>query len=214
MSYIMIIVSILVAYLVGAFPTSFLLTRALAGIDIRTAGSGNAGATNVLRVVGAVPAVITLVVDIAKGVLSATVIPSFFGVFSPEIDPVFYRALLGSAAVTGHIWPLFLKFRGGKGVATALGVALSIAPGAFLGALAAWLVVFALTRYVSLASIIALIVFPVASVAIGSPFFTTFFGAAIAFIVICKHQTNIVRLRKKEEHRTILFKRGKIKASA
>lgn len=205
-SYIAFAASVAVAYLVGSFPTSYIMARLVKGIDIRQSGSGNAGATNVLRVVGKVPALITLIVDICKGLLVVTAVTNYFYSFDLPFIYDFYKPFMGFCAICGHIWPVFLKFRGGKGVATTLGVALGIAPFVLLPTLVVWVIVFVLKKYVSLASILALISFPVFACIFGCQIYTTVFSVAICAIVIYKHKDNIRRLMKGEESKTLLFK--------
>lgn len=204
-STILVTVSLALAYLIGSFPTSFILARTLKGIDIRQVGSGNAGATNVLRSVGKLPALITLVVDMAKGALTVTLVANFF--YSMEIDLVFefYQGLVGLAVVCGHIWPVFLRFRGGKGVATTIGVALGITPIAMLPALLIWAAVFYVSGYVSLASIISLVVFPLIACLLGYSFYTVLFSVVICSISVYKHKDNIKRLLKGQESKTKIF---------
>lgn len=201
-----VILLLLSGYFIGSFPTSYIITRMTRGIDIRDVGSGNAGATNVLRAAGSLPAVITLAVDILKGVLVATMITDFFYFLARGVDFDLFRSLGGLSVVCGHIWPVFLKFRGGKGVATTLGVAAVIAPMILIPSLLVWLLVFFLTSYVSLASILALMAFPVIAVIVGTPFSVTAVSILICFIVIYKHKSNIYRLLKGEENRTRIFK--------
>lgn len=201
-----LIFSVISAYLIGSFPTSFILTKMLKGIDIRDAGSKNAGATNVLRTVGKMPALVTLIADILKGVLAVTVVADFFYQFDIDLVYDFYRGLLGFVAVAGHVWPVFLRFKGGKGVATTLGVAGAIAPLILMPSLAVWLAIFFLTNYVSLASITAFIVFPIFSAIFNPSLYTTIFSVAICSLVIYKHKSNIERLLKGTENKTILFK--------
>lgn len=205
-SYIALILSVVTAYLVGSFPTSYIMGRFVKGIDIRDAGSKNAGATNVLRVVGKVPALVTLIVDIAKGFLVVTVIADYFYSFDSPFVYDFYKPLMGFVAIVGHIWPVFLKFRGGKGVATTLGVALGLAPSVLLPTLVIWVIVFGLKSYVSLASILSLISFPIFACVSNCSIYTTLFSVAICAIVIYKHKENIRRLMKGEENKTVLFK--------
>lgn len=197
--------SVLSAYIIGSFPTSYIITRVIKGVDIRKSGSGNAGATNVLRTVGKIPAIITLVIDIAKGYFAVVFLSGFFYRYNIDLDYDFYRGLLGLVAVCGHIWPVFLKFRGGKGVATTLGVGIAIAPGVLTIAVMLWIGVFFLSNYVSLASIIALIAFPVISVIMGLPIYTIIFGTLICSISIYKHKENIQRLLKGQENKTKPF---------
>ena len=208
MDIVMFIVSVILAYLIGSFPTSYILTRTLRGADIRDLGSGNAGATNVLRNVGKLPAIITLVVDILKGFFVVTVFADFFYQFECEtLIRDFYVAFLGLVVICGHIWSIFLKFRGGKGVATTIGVGAGMAPLVFLPSLIIWVVIFALTGYVSLASIISLIAFPIFAALFNAPFYTTIISAVIVMIVIVKHRSNITRLIKGEESKTVVFKK-------
>ncbi|MFA6320900.1 MAG: glycerol-3-phosphate 1-O-acyltransferase PlsY [Candidatus Omnitrophota bacterium] len=203
---LMFIASTILGYLIGSFPTSFILARMTKGIDIRQVGSGNAGATNVLRSVGKLPALVTLIVDVAKGVFVVTFIANFFYKYLPEVDYDFYRSFLGLVAVCGHIWPVWLKFKGGKGVATTLGVAIGLAPIVLLPSALIWLVIFFTTNYVSLASILALMAFPVIAIAFGQPLYLILISAVICSISIFKHRENITRLLKGQENKTILFK--------
>jgi glycerol-3-phosphate acyltransferase PlsY len=203
---LLFILSAVLGYLIGSFPTSFLMTKALKGIDIRQVGSGNAGATNVLRSVGKLPALITLIADICKGIFVVTIVANFFYQYLQDLDYDFYRSFLGLVAVCGHIWPIWLKFKGGKGVATTLGVAIGLAPFVLLPSLVIWLVIFFTTNYVSLASIVALIVFPIIAIAFGQSLYLVLISAVICSISIYKHRENIKRLLKGQENKTILFK--------
>lgn len=145
---------VLASYLVGAIPTSYLTVRLVKGQDLRTIGSGNLGATNLYRVLGWRYAIPVGVFDVLKGALPVMV-------FAPRAgggDPV--ALLLGGAAVIGHVFPVFLKFRGGKGVATGAGVVLGLAPWAFVVALATWALVVKASGYVSLGSIVAAVILP------------------------------------------------------
>ena len=198
--------SSLLGYLIGSFPTSFILARTLKGIDIRQVGSGNAGATNVLRSVGKLPAVITLIVDVFKGIFVVTIVANFFYSYIENLDYDFYRSFLGLVAVCGHIWPVWLKFRGGKGVATTLGVAIGLAPLVLIPSVVIWLIVFFTTNYVSLASILALIAFPILAITFSQPLYLVLISVLICSISVFKHRENISRLLKGQENKTILFK--------
>lgn len=200
-------VSVVVAYLIGSFPTSFILARRLKGVDIRQVGSGNAGATNVLRTVGKWPAVITLAVDLLKGFLAVTVVANLFYSFGIDLVYEFYQGFIGLVVVCGHIWSVFLKFKGGKGVATTLGVALGITPIALVPAIFIWAAIFFVSSYVSLASILSLMLFPLIACFTGYSFYTVMFGTVICSISIYKHKDNIKRLLKGEESKTRLFKK-------
>ncbi len=210
MGIVIAAVGALTAYLTGSIPTSFIMARALKGIDIRQVGSGNVGATNVLRAVGRIPALIVLVADIGKGVLAATLIANYFYQFTVGLDYDFYRVLLGFAAICGHIWSPILKFKGGKGVATTIGVSIIIAPIAFLLAGGAWLMVFSMTNYVSLASIALGVAFPICAAALNLPLPVIIFSVAVCVISIYKHKGNIKRLLRGEEPKTHIVKRIKI----
>ncbi|MCX5686457.1 MAG: glycerol-3-phosphate 1-O-acyltransferase PlsY [Candidatus Omnitrophica bacterium] len=208
-SILMLALSILSAYLIGSFPTSFIMAKIFKGIDIRDVGSKNAGATNVLRTVGKIPAVITLVVDALKGVFAVTAVAGFFYAFGIDLVYDFYRCLLGLVVVCGHIWSVFLKFKGGKGIATTLGVAVALAPKILLPSAVIWFLVFSLTSYVSLASILSLISFPVISAIFGGSLYVTLLSVILCVITIYKHKENIKRLMRGEENKTQLFTKNK-----
>ena len=176
------------AYLLGSIPFGYLLYRMRQGGDIRATGSGNIGATNVLRGAGMAAGAATLVLDAAKGYLAVALTAAFVGK-APE-----WTSLAAVFAIVGHIFPLFLKFRGGKGVATGLGVFLAIAPFPVLVVLAVFAIVAAGWRVVSLASILATAAFPFVTLAFGaSPYV---FAAALlgAALIIARHSSNIQRL--------------------
>jgi glycerol-3-phosphate acyltransferase PlsY len=178
---------------VGAIPVGYVVARVL-GVDIRTRGSGNIGATNVLRTAGWTPALVTLLADVAKG-YAASWIGSQAGA-----NPAWAGA--GAVlAVVGNCWPVFLGFRGGKGVATGLGAVLRITPWAVVPAAAVWVALVASLRFVSLASICAVIGLPVAILALGYPPVLATAGLAIAVIVVARHHENIRRLLAGTENR-------------
>jgi len=202
--------SIILAYLIGSFPTSFLLARIFKGIDIRKVGSGNAGATNVLRSVGKLPALITLVVDILKGTIVVTLVAGYFYSFDIDMRYDAYRGLMGLVVVCGHVWSVFLKFKGGKGVATTLGVAIGLTPFALIPSAFIWLVVFYITNFVSLASIMALLLFPAVTCILKYSFYTILSSVVICSLSIYKHNDNIRRLVRGEEKKTHIFKAKRI----
>lgn len=204
--YLALILAVISAYIIGSFPTSFIFAKILKGIDIREVGSKNAGATNVVRTVGRIPGLLTLVIDILKGVLVVTLIANFFYSFDIDLDYNFYRGLMALIVVCGHIWSAFLNFKGGKGVATTLGVGGAIAFPVLLPVIGIWVFVFAITKYVSLASILALIAFPLIAAVLNYPFYTVLFSVVICLISIYKHKENIKRLLKGEENKTVLFR--------
>ena len=185
------------SYFLGAIPTSYLLSRFVAGIDLRQQGSGNLGATNLYRVLGWKYAIPAALVDIAKGFLPVVV-------FAPQESPSQLFALsCGIAAIVGHVFSVFVGFKGGKGVATAAGVMLGLTPLALAVAAAVWAVMVRITGYVSLASISAAAVLPVAVYLLedaGTPALL-WIAAAIAAGVIVLHRRNIERLLKGTESR-------------
>jgi len=199
--------SCLIAYFIGAIPTGFLMTKIFAGADIRGAGSGNVGATNVYRVAGKVPGLLTLIIDIAKGVIVVTVVVNFFYKYLPDVDYIFYKTLMGLIVILGHIYSVFLKFKGGKGVATTIGVTAAIAPLALLVSLTVWLIVFIPTNYVSLGSLAFGVTLPIAALLFDKPFYVVIFCVILCMINTYKHKDNIKRLLKREENKTIIFSR-------
>ncbi len=177
---------VLFAYLLGSVPTGFIL-GSLAGVDVRKAGSGNVGATNVARVVGKRHGILTLVADIAKGVIPIAV------AFSLGLTPT-ATALVGIAVFLGHLYPVFLRFQGGKGVATALGVFLGLAPWATLVLVAIFVLVLLATRVVSLSSMLAAAFAPIVFWFFFHSPILTGTSLFIAVMIILRHRGNIQRL--------------------
>ena len=208
--FFVFILSIIIAYLIGSIPTGFLMTKIFMGTDIRGAGSKNVGATNVYRVAGKLPGALTLVIDIVKGVIVVTIVAEFFYSYLPDVDYIFYRTLLGLIAIFGHIWSVFLKFKGGKGVATTIGVTGAIAPLVLLTSLTVWLIVFIPTKYVSLGSLAFGIALPISALAFNQSFYIVIFCVILCIINTYKHKDNIKRLFKGEENKTIIGKRVSI----
>ncbi|MDP2929921.1 MAG: glycerol-3-phosphate 1-O-acyltransferase PlsY [Candidatus Omnitrophota bacterium] len=205
--FLVFILSIVSAYLIGSIPTGFLMTKIFMGTDIRSAGSKNVGATNVYRVAGKLPGLLTLIIDIVKGVIVVTVVAEFFYSYLPDVDYIFYKTLLGLIAIFGHIWPVFLKFKGGKGVATTIGVTGAIAPLVLLTSLIVWLIVFIPTKYVSLGSLSFGISLPISALAFNQPFYVVIFCVILCCINTYKHKDNIKRLLKREENKTVIWKK-------
>lgn len=194
------------AYLVGAIPTGFLLAR-MKGVDIRTVGSGNIGATNVYRCVGKTWGVATFVLDFLKGFIPAAVFPAAINGWAKDDCFAQLPLLCGCLAVLGHNWPVYLRFKGGKGMATGAGALAGFAPLAMLVGLFCWLVIFLATRYVSLSSMAAAV-----SVAVSAWWFNgdnPLIPAALSVmsvIIIWRHRGNLQRLRSGTEYR-FSFKR-------
>jgi glycerol-3-phosphate acyltransferase PlsY len=187
------ILLVLAAYFLGSIPTGLLLAKAF-GVDIRTTGSGNIGATNVYRALGRNVGIMTLVGDCVKGLIPV-VAANYLGF------PIIWIALAGLAAFLGHVYTVFLGFKGGKGVATALGVFLGVSPLSVLIALAVFSLVLWKWRYVSLASITAAVTIPVVITLIEHNTFFTLMSIIIATIIVHKHQENIDRLKAGTESR-------------
>jgi len=198
MSYPTLIIVAVCAYLIGSIPFGYILVRLFQGIDVRSIGSGNTGATNVARTGGKRLAIATLVLDIFKGWLTVFLILTL--PFIHSSGPVQLHALATFAAliaVIGHMFPLWLGFKGGKGVATGFGVFLVAAPWAALAAIGTFCVVIAITRFVALGSMIGAASFPVYAMFMVSGYRSPFFLAvqfAVALLIIIKHHSNIGRL--------------------
>lgn len=207
-SVFIFIAAVISAYLVGSIPTGFLMTKLFKGVDIRSTGSKNVGATNVYRVAGKLAGLITLVADIIKGVLVVTIIADFYYAFLQEIDYIFFRTFLGLIVICGHIWSIFLKFKGGKGVATTIGVAGVLAPVPLVLSLLIWLGIFIPTNYVSLGSLFFGLSLPIFSVIFNEPFYVVIFCVTICILNSYKHKDNITRLLKGAENKTRLFKKN------
>jgi glycerol-3-phosphate acyltransferase PlsY len=184
---------------------SLLIAKYFRGIDIREHGSGNVGATNVYRTAGKITGAAALLLDAGKGIFAVTVIAKIF-IGAANIDHETFVYILGLAVIVGHIWSVFLKFKGGKGIATSTGVLLIIAPKIIFLSFLVWIAVFAIMRYVSFASIISALSFPIFSYFYGTEKLTIF-GAILCLITVLKHKSNIERLISGNEHK---FKKHKI----
>jgi len=185
---------LVLVYLIGAIPVGFLIARAAGGIDIRGKGSGTIGATNVLRTLGPMPAVLTLLGDIVKGFVAVRVAE----ILGPE--PA-WGAAGALVAIVGNCWPVFLRFKGGKGVATALGAFLALTPAAIVPAAVVWIVVVAAFRYVSLASILASVTLPLGGWILGYPSIYAASAACAAALILWRHHENVKRLFSGTERR-------------
>jgi len=207
MPNLILFLGLVAAYLIGSIPTGYIFGRALKGVDIREFGSGNLGATNVFRVMGRLPGILVLAIDVLKGFVCATYIASFFLYISPAARPELYRVLAGLAVIAGHNWTVFLKFRGGKGVATSAGVVIGLIPKVFWLGFLVWTIVFSVTGYISLASIIASIAVPLFALVFSEPTEIVIFMSILCLVIAYKHRSNIKRLQDGEEKRISLLKR-------
>ncbi len=182
-------VIVIFCYLIGNFSTSLVISKLWAKVDIRQHGSGNAGATNVVRTLGLKAGVLTFLGDALKGVVAVLIAKKFGG----ETIALFS----GVAVVMGHNWPLIFGFKGGKGISTTIGVALTIYPlGALICILIGILIIFK-TKYISLASVTAISLFPIVLIFSGFKYFV--FGLILAIMAIYRHRGNIKRLREGTE---------------
>jgi glycerol-3-phosphate acyltransferase PlsY len=206
---------VLMSYIVGSIPTSIILSRLSRGIDIRDHGSGNAGGTNVARVLGWRAGVFVILVDILKGYAATQLIPKLmygpipFQNLTPFEDFTVIQIIAGCAAIIGHIWTAFGSFRGGKGIATAGGVLVGLASIEMLVALGVFIVVFVASRYVSLGSVSAALSVPLAMLLRHNVFHAQlqgyntliFFSIGISLLLVYTHRENIRRLLAGTENR-------------
>jgi glycerol-3-phosphate acyltransferase PlsY len=192
--------TIVSAYLVGSLPTGYLAGKAR-GVDVRTAGSGNIGATNAFRVLGKSAGIAVLLIDAFKGFCAARWLPLLALHFFPNASAEPLSLAAGVAAVLGHNYTCWLRFKGGKGIATSAGVVMAWAPLACVCALAVWGLVAATTRYVSVASIAAAVVLPIAVWFTKQSVPMTCVMAALSLLAIYKHKGNLRRLREGTENR-------------
>jgi glycerol-3-phosphate acyltransferase PlsY len=188
-------VIVVAAYLIGSIPFSFVVARAFGVADVRRVGSGNVGATNVLRSAGKAAGALAFVLDVAKGAAASGLALWL----APE--PAAIPAFAALAGVLGHLYPVWLGFRGGKGVATGLGAFAPLAPGAALGAAALFLVALGVTRYVSVGSIVAAVGLAVLARVLGAPAPVVGVAAFTAALVVVRHRSNLRRLWAGSERR-------------
>jgi acyl phosphate:glycerol-3-phosphate acyltransferase len=193
MNYSVLIAVIVCSYLLGSIPFGYILVRVFQGVDVRDIGSGNIGATNVARTAGKGVGILTLFLDAAKGA-----IPILIGDRVLHLSSVWLCAV-GLAAVVGHVLPIYLKLRGGKGVATALGVFLALSPASTGVAVAAFLVTFLVTKIVSLGSLIGAIVLTATSWFVDGRREVTVLAIVCTLIIVVRHQGNIRRMLERQE---------------
>ncbi|GET43296.1 glycerol-3-phosphate 1-O-acyltransferase PlsY [Microseira wollei] len=186
---------LLLAYLLGSFPTGYLAARILKGIDIREQGSGSIGATNVLRTLGKGPAIVVLLLDAAKGALAISLAHFAFSfAVAGLLSLPWLVALAGLAAVFGHSWPIWLNFKGGKSVATSLGILLAMSWQVGLATFGVFAFFLAISRIVSLSSIAAAIAVSLLMILLHQPLPYQLFAIAAGLYVIWRHRSNISRL--------------------
>jgi len=208
------IVALLASYLLGSIPTAYLFGKALKGVDIRKVGSGNVGATNALRVLGKGPGIAVLITDILKGLI----VVSFLGDYFTHKEILWQiqnlRIIMGLCCICGHNWTIFLQFKGGKGIATSLGVLLGLSLrisglNIVIGILIIiWFAVFFLSRIVSLASIIAALGLPISCVFFKQSNLMILVALILCIFVIIRHKANLSRIFQGKEPR-LYFKQTK-----
>ncbi|MFD0619334.1 MULTISPECIES: glycerol-3-phosphate 1-O-acyltransferase PlsY [Paenibacillus] len=192
---VLAIISIILSYLIGAISFSVVIAKWLKGIDIRQHGSGNAGATNTLRVLGKGPGICVLLLDMAKGVLAV-----WLGKWMGDIS-AWVPVLCGIAAIVGHNWPIYFRFKGGKGIATTIGVMATLAflPSLFAGITA--IIVIAVTRYVSLGSLILSAVLPILLIVMNRPYEILWASLLLCVFAFVRHRSNIVKIVQGKENK-------------
>ena len=199
---------IILAYLIGSIPTALIISKKFFGIDIRDFGSGNMGATNAFRVLGPKYGTLIMVLDVLKGMIAVGLFYFLPYYLTNELERTNFMMGLGLAAVIGHIFPVFANFKGGKGVATLLGMLIAVQPIVAVCCIGVFLVVLFLTRYVSLSSILGAIMLPVCVLWIWNEHELSYraFALLVALLVIITHQKNISRLLKGAESRIPILK--------
>ena len=214
---------IVLSYLVGSIPTSIIVSKLAKGIDIREHGSGNAGGTNVMRVLGWKHGIAVILLDALKGVLAVVVIARLhygsipFQNATPFDDFTLVQIIAGISAVIGHIWTVFAGFKGGKGIATALGMLLMIVTVDMLVAIGVFIIVVSISKYVSLGSILGAIAVPITLIVrenifnVNIPSYNTLlpFVIAVVMLVIFTHRKNVVRLINGNENKVSFSKKKK-----
>lgn len=201
------ITALLISYLIGSIPTAYLFVKFSKGIDIRTIGSGNVGATNALRALGKKAGFTVLLLDILKGFLTVIFLGNFFGRMELALTLESLRILMGLACICGHIWTIFLQFKGGKGIATSFGVLLGLALKIeglnwVVGLLIVlWFMIFFATRIVSLASLCCAVGLPVLACLFKLPLFFIILSFLLGFFVILRHKPNLLRIIQGTEPR-------------
>ena len=199
------IIIAIIAYAIGSINFSVIISKKVAGFDVREKGSGNAGSTNVLRAVGKKAALITLVCDVLKGIVPTLIAILVGNIMGDGVDKALLVQISGVAVVIGHTFPIFFQFKGGKGVATSLGIALITNWQIGLICLVFALAIMALTKIVSLGSISAAVLFPVLTLFIHNNYITQgsyfVFGIIMAVIIVYNHRSNLKRILEGNENK-------------
>ena len=207
------VLAVLLAYLIGSFPSAIWISKWFFGVDVRDYGSNNAGATNTFRVIGKFAGFSVLFLDILKGWASVKLLTLILITYQPTSDAyINMQLIIGISAVLGHVFPIYEQFQGGKGVATLMGIILAINFSAAIGCVIIFLLIFIFTSYVSLGAMVAAFFFPVITIFIvkaESPALI-YFSIFISILVITTHKKNIVRLLERQENKmSIKIRRNK-----
>ncbi|MBN9294713.1 MAG: glycerol-3-phosphate 1-O-acyltransferase PlsY [Flavobacteriia bacterium] len=202
------LIYVLLAYLLGSLPTAVWVGKRFYGLDVREHGSKNAGATNTFRVLGKKPGIFVLAIDVIKGFLAVSIM-TWNTQYLGEDEQSYFQIAAAIAAVVGHMFPVFAQFKGGKGVATSLGVILGLYPAAAGVCVVVFLAVFIASQYVSLGAIVAAFIFPLmVNFIFESSFWLKAFSWVLAALVIYKHKLNISRLLAGNENKMNLFRKS------
>lgn len=212
MLILLYILPIIAAYLLGSVNFAIIVTKIAKGTDIRTYGSGNAGFTNVLRSVGKLPAILTLLGDFSKGILSVIIVRLLFYFFAPSEDALLASYLVCYGALLGHLFPIFYQFKGGKGILVSFGAIMVLSPMVGLICLAGFLITLLISKYVSLGSIVAAVVFTVSVACVtvitkSTPSFEWALTLPISIGIIYMHRENIKRLLNHTENKISVKKK-------
>ncbi|MAE15139.1 MAG: acyl-phosphate glycerol 3-phosphate acyltransferase [Crocinitomicaceae bacterium] len=197
------VIAVLLAYFIGSIPSAIWVSKWFFGVDVRDYGSNNAGATNTFRVIGRVAGFTVLFFDILKGWVSVKILTSLI-LYEPQSSEfINMQLVVGITAVIGHVFPIYEKFQGGKGVATLMGIILAINFSAAIGCVVIFLLIFIFSSYVSLGAIVAAIFFPIITIFIirVESISVVYFSIFISILVILTHKPNIYRLLNKDENK-------------
>mgnify|MGYP001427063579 FL=1 len=197
------VIAVLLAYFIGSIPSAIWVSKWFFGVDVRDYGSNNAGATNTFRVIGRVAGFTVLFFDILKGWISVKILTSLILYEANSSEFINMQLVVGTTAVLGHVFPIYEKFQGGKGVATLMGIILAINFSAAIGCVVIFLMIFIFTSYVSLGAIVAAIFFPIITIFIirVESISVIYFSIFISILVILTHKPNIYRLLNKDENK-------------
>jgi glycerol-3-phosphate acyltransferase PlsY len=209
MELFLVSLGVIISYLIGSMPTALWVGKAFYGLDIREHGSGNSGASNTFRVLGKKAGTVVLLIDVIKGITAASLVRYLDFIELGSVRYVNLQLLFGLSSVMGHIFPIYAKFKGGKGIATLFGMVIGIHYLSALVCLVLFVVTLFSTRYVSLSSILSAVAFPLIAIVIyknEEPLFVAF-GIAAAILVVMTHQKNIVRLVTGNENKAKLLKK-------